>query len=471
MGKQNRIKTANDNAPNTDSAQLSDALNTNSYARNASNSPKEQNYSEIIPDLITTQNSQEDNGLTTSLKITLGCWLVALVLALGTFSLNASTGPKIFASLSLLWTGLWASYVSADYGKWRLSEFSVITAMCGLLGGVIVSAAYFSVTLTVTDALILMSIIPLFLGFILKSRICALASICASLIWGALNFTGVTDPSNIMFLFPAIWAAQIFIGTKIRSGMVITLAVLTAYYWAANIVFTQWNAGDLPLTFGTAAIFICGLAHHRAGKAAEDNLITGSSVHIYAGWFAALIGAIGFQYFWLIPDALASETASLSTNGMRFWKVIVSCAIATVFCSAIMRYKHTQISLAGIFLLTGASALIPLMLWFPSWPQSLTAAIPGLSVVPTMGILIGSAIIAAALGMILNGVRRHAPIMIGMGLTMLFAEAALLYKPDLMTIDNAVIFTAGTLMSLAIGAAIAGSSLAHQAPAPRLKHG
>ncbi|WP_026940822.1 hypothetical protein [Hellea balneolensis] len=464
------MKTANDNAPSSETVKQHGTNFALSPSNHVSKRAVQDNHPSSIPDLITNDELQEDQGLTTSLKLTLGCWLAALLLAIGTFSLNASTGPKVFASLSLLWTGMWASYVSADYGKWRVSELSVVTAMCGLLGTVIVSAAYFNVGLTITDGLILMSIIPLFVGFILKSRICVLASICASLIWGALNFSGVTEQSDIMFLFPAIWAAQIFIGTKIRSGMVITLAVLTAYYWAANIIFTHWSVGNLPLTFGTAAVFICGLAHHRAGKAAEDNLITGSSVHIYAGWLAAVIGAIGFQYFWLVPDAIATETASLSSNGLLIWKAIVSFALATVFCSAIIRYKFTQISLAGIFLLTAASALIPLMLWIPSWPQNLTAAIPGLSVVPTMGILIGSAIIASALGMMLNGVRRHAPVMIGMGLVMLFAEAALLYKPDLMTLDNAIIFTAGTLISLAIGAAIAGSSLAHQAPAPRLKH-
>lgn len=424
-----------------------------------------------IPDLITTDDTQLNSELSGSLKLTLGCWLAALFLMIGTFAFDASTGPKVFASLSLLWTGLWASYVCADYRQWRLSEVSVITALSGLLGAVIISAEYFDVGLAITDGLILMCVIPLLLGYMLKSRICVLASICASLIWGAMSFTGVSETSNIMMLFPLIWAAQVFIGTKIRSGMVITLAVITAYYWGANFVFTHWSAGNLPLTFGAAVIFITGLAHHRSGKAAEDKAITGSSVHIYAGWVAAIIGAIGFQYFWLTPDAAQIENASLSANGLLLWKAIVSLGLATIFCSAIIRYKHTQISLAGIFLLTAASALLPLMLWFPAWPQNLAAAIPGLSAIPTMGILLGAGITAAALGMMLNGVRRHSPLMIAMGICAFLAQGALLLQPELMTLDNGIIFAAGILASLAVGAAIAGSSLAHQAPAPRLKHG
>lgn len=470
MIKQNRMTTANDNLPNSEGMDTRGYSLTPAAYRTSPQKYTKQTPQDLIPNSISTNEKQhlEPN---TSLKLTIGCWIGALLLVIGTFIFNVSTGPRIFASLSLIWTGLWTSYVCADYGKWRLSEISVITAMVGLLGAVIVSAEYFDAGLTLTDGLTLMSVIPLCIGFILKSRICALASICASLLWGAISFMGLTEASNMMILFPVIFAAQILLGTKMKSGMVITLAVLTAYYWVANIVFMHWSAGNLPLTFGAAAIFILGLAHHRAGKAAEDNLLTGSAVHIYAGWLIALIGAIGFQYFWLSPDAVQTETASLSSNGLMLWKGVVILALITIFCSAIMRYKHSQISLAGIFILTAASALLPLMLWFPSWPQSLAAVMPGLNAFPTIGIIIGSAIIAGALGMMLNGVRRHAPIMIAMGVVMMFAEAALLLKPDYMTLDNSIIFSAGLLISLAVGAIIAGSSLAHQAPAPRLKHG
>ena len=150
----------------------------------------------------------------------------------------------------------------------------------------------------------LMSIFPIIIGYLLKSRICILASICASLIWGALSFAGLVETSNLILAFPLICAAQIYTSTKIRSGMAITLAVITGYYWISNIILTAWNADNLPLTFAAAALFCIGFAHHRSGKAAEDKRLTGSAVHLYAGWIAAMIGAIGFQYFWLSPDAI-----------------------------------------------------------------------------------------------------------------------------------------------------------------------
>ena len=469
MGNHIQIQTANDNSPAILASQAQQAGSVDAAPLSAPH-PKSLITSGPIPLSISSGQSSHAAEYTGSLKLALGCWLSAILLMAATFLLNTGTGPKALASIALLWAGLWTSYICADYGKWRLSEMSVVTALAGLMGAVIVSANYFDLGLTLSDGLMLMSIVPLILAYILKSRISALASICASLIWAAFSFTGFIELSNLIMLLPAIFAAQIFVGTKIRSGMIITLAVLTAYYCIANAVFQHWSAGNLPLTFAAAAMFIIGAAHHRAGKAAEDKDLTGSYVHIYAGWLAALIGAIGFQYYWLAPDALQSETGTLTFFSLNLWKGIVLTALAVIFCSAIIRYKHSQISLIGIFLLTAASALLPLMLWFPTWPDSVAAAIPGVSTVPAIGILIGSAITAAALGMMLNGVRRHSPIMIAMGLCVVLAEAALLLQPDLVTIDYGIIFISGFLASLAVGATIAGSSLSHQAPAPRLQH-
>ena len=466
MVNQKPNHTANDNVPAMLAARVKQSLSVDTPLRSETTADMGETISSPTPESQSSQSSE----FTGSLKITLGCWVTALILMLGAFLLSAGTGPKALTSIALLWTGLWASYVSADHGKWRLSEISIVTALGGLMGAVITAANYFNMGLTLSDGLLLMSIVPLILGYLMKSRISALASICASLIWAMLSFSGLAEVSNFVMLLPAVFAAQVFVGTKIRSGMVITLAVLTAYYWVANFVFLHWSAGDLPLTFGAAALFIMGAAHHRAGKAAEDKELTGSSIHIYAGWIAALIGAIGFQYFWLTPDAMQSETASLTALGLNLWKGIVLASLVIILCSAVVRYKHSQLSFAGIVLVTIASAFLPMMLWFPSWPDILAAAIPGVSLIPTIGVLIGAAITAAAIGMMLNGARRHSPIMMGLGLAVLFTEAALLFRPELVTLENAVIFTAGLLACLGVGATIAGLSLSHQGSAPRLKH-
>lgn len=470
MATPNNIRIANDNAPERLAAPVHVQSSGAFPAKHRTNVEPSPAIRQNIPDLLKSAKRADRNSSTKSLNLTIACWVAAALFMLATFVLGFGTGPKVFASIALLWTGLWSSYIAADHGHWRLSEMSVVTALMGLMGALTTTVNYFGLGLTLTDGLVLMSIFPLVIGYLLKSRICVLASICASLIWGALSFTGLTETSYVALAFPLICAAQIFMGTKIRSGMAITLAVITGYYWVSSFIFTAWSAGNLPLTFAAAALFLIGTAHHRSGKAIEDKRLTGSSVHIYAGWIAAIMGAIGFQYFWLNPDAVQNSTSTLSTSGLTMWKGVVLTSLAAIICSAIIRYKHSQTSLAGIFLLTGASAIIPMMLWFPGWPQAIISAIPSMSAMPTIGILIGAAITATALGMTLNGVRRHSAMMMGMGISALMAQAFMLLKPELVTVDNAIIFTGGCLVSLAVGAAIAGSSLSYQAPAPRLKH-
>jgi len=452
MGINRKIRIANDNVPTvlSQKQQVLDSLNT-AFTPGAAN-----NYLE--------------KSTTQSLSLGIGFWLMSLVMMVAIFAFGLGTIPKTLSSISLLWLGLWNSYISADHGRWRLSEISVVTAIIGLVGATVTSANVFGFGLTPADGLMLMSILPLLAGYILKSRICVLASICASLTWSALSFAGLVETSYFIMLFPIICATQIFLATRIQSGLAISLAVITTYYWILNFILNKWTLDNLPLTFAATGLFILGVAHHRGGKAAEDKRLIGSSIHIHAGWLAAMIGAIGFQYFWLTPDAVQNSTETLSVNGLNLWKGIVIIALGVVLWSAIIRYKHAQISLSGIFLLTTTSAIIPMMLWFPAWPQNIMKSILRTQSVPTIGVFMGAAIFAAALGMTLNGVRRHSPFMMGMGISVLFIESYVLMKPSLMTIDYIVIFTTSLLGSLAVGAIIAGSSLAHQGTAPRLKY-
>lgn len=470
MPKPWNIKIANDNAPERFIARRRMHEAEGFLPRNGQYRLPTSQPSTHIPNSIKSVQLREDNSSTNSLKLTLSCWAAAIILMVTAFGLNFSTGPKVFASIALLWTGLWSSYITADHGHWRLSEVSIVTSLIGLMGLTTATANYFSLGLTLADGLIMMSILPLIIGYVLKSRICILASICASLLWGVLNFTGLAETSNFVVLLPLICSAQIYLGTKIRSGMAITLAVITGYYWLGNVILTAWSADNLPLTFAAAAIFIIGTAHHRSGQAAEDKLLTGSSVHIYAGWIAAMIGAIGFQYFWLNPEAVQNSTATLSVSSLSLWKGVIAMSLVIIFTSAIIRYKHSQISLAGIFILMAISAIIPMMLWFPSWPRTIMNAISGTNAMPIIGVFMGAAITAAALGMAFNGIRRHSVIMMGMGIIVLLAQAYLLLKPEFMTLDNSIIFVTGFIAALALSACIAGSSLSHQAASPRLKH-
>ena len=458
MASRNPIRTANDNAPAMAGRKAYGAAQ-----------PQPPLPTSMTPQTKTDTDKAAKPEATASLKLTLALWGAALVMTLGVFLLGAGTGPKILASLSLLWAGLWSSYISADHGRWRLSELSVVSALGGLMGAITVSANYFGLGLTLADGAMLMAIVPLVLGYVLKSRICVLASICAGLIWAALSFSGLAAASMLMLAFPLICLAQLYMGTRIRSKMAVSLSVLTAYVWLIGFMTAFWMAGELPLTFAATLLFTIGVAHHRSGKAAEDAKLTGSNVHIHAGWIAAMIGAIGFQFFWLNPEAVSLGTATLSAAGLGLWKLAIFASLAAIFASGVVRRKYKQITLPGIFLLTLASALIPLMLWAPQWPRNVVENLSGMSAVPTIGIFMGAAILASAIGMGLNGIRRQSLPMMGLAISAVVIEAYLLLSPQFMTLDNIIIFIIGFIAALAVGGSIASKSLAHHAPAPQFK--
>ena len=152
MAKQSTIRIANDNAPSYLEHHIKPALNSASTDTQA-----------YIPSLLTSEQQPLKLETTRSLNLTLICLIAAIFMGMGTFFLGLGTAAKILASLSLLWAGLWSSYVSADHGHWRLSEISVVAALTGLIGATATTANYLGLNLTLSDGLMLMSILPILL--------------------------------------------------------------------------------------------------------------------------------------------------------------------------------------------------------------------------------------------------------------------------------------------------------------------
>lgn len=464
MGKRSNIKTANDNLPDIETANTT-------WHRHALSKPAGASQKAKVPDNLGDREiALKSTSKGRSLKLSIVLWVVALSLGFSNFIVSTSTEFKALSSLAVLWVGLWTNYVAADYNRWRLSELAIVSALSGLISAIILVTNYFGLNLTPTDGFILMSVLSLGMGYVLKSRIAILASICVTLLWAVMSLIGAVPTNNMIVLFPVLTLGQIYFGSKIQSGLTIGLAVVTGYYGLIGLITILWANDILPLTYASALLFIFGVAHHRSGKAAEDSQITGSNIHIYSGWIVATFSAVIFQSFWLSPDALPQVTTVLNPRNLLIWKLAVSLSILTVFISAIIRFKHSQITLSGIFLLTLSSALIPLMIWLPNWPETFAANIPGVEASPAFGLIIGAGVMAAALGFVINGIRRHSKLMLVLGLAAVIFEIYLLMTPSLMTTDNIIIFFASFLAALAIGGTLAGNSLAFQAPAPRLKH-
>lgn len=471
MKKPNRALTANDNSPNQDLEEVTCgavSFTNNGFSKlNKSSVNSNGEYITEIP----TESGNKLSLENRSLKISITLWATSLAMGLSSILGDMSTEIKTFSALAILWSGLWTSYVAADHNRWRLSEISIVSALSGLMSVFMIASNYLGLNLTLIKGVILMSILSVIMSHVLKSRIAILISICASLLWAVMVFMGLAPMNNMVILFPLLTGLQIYAGSRIESGLVIGLSIITAYYALVGFLTTLWTENLIPATFAVSLLFIIGVAHHRVGKSAEDSKVPGSNLHIYSGWVIAMVSAVIFQFFWLNTSSAVASTALINSSGFNLWKTAVSASILVIFISGIIRFKYTQITLVGIFLLTIGSALIPLMMWFPDWPQTLAAKIPGLNTIPTFGIIIGAGIIASSLGFSLNGLRRKSYIMLFLGLSIFGVESYILLVPSLMNVDNIIIFFTTFLVALAIGGAIAGkNSLVQLAPAPRLKH-
>ena len=476
MTKQRRIITANDNQPlektyrafGTKDALFSRKSLAVTYV--SDNAVHDNTRHDVkISNAVTAQKTVS-NGKNRSLKLSVFLWLATLLLGLSHFVMETTTEFKAISALSVLWTGVWTSYVAADYNKWRLREVAIVSALGGLMGAIILTANYIGLSLNLVDGIILTSFLSLLMGYIFNSRIAILASICATLLWATMSFLGMVPVNNLIALFPLLCLAQIHSSSKIKSNLAVSLSVITGYLGLIGLLMMLIANNLLPMTYATALLFIVGIAHHRSGKAARDSHIAGSQIHTMIGWIVALSSAIIFQHFWLTPDTFVPIETAPSQTYIGIWKTIVTISIFTIFVSGIIRFKHSQITLSGIFLLTICSSFIPLMLWLPQLPETVADNIPGIEPVPSFGLIIGAGILAASIGMAFNGIRQKSWAMIGVGLTALSIETVIIMKPNLFTSDNIIIFVAAFIAALSISGAIAGNSLAFQTPAPRRLH-
>ncbi len=464
MVQQKRIRTANDNVPPLHHLQRTLHGQLAAYSdQNQASRPALEN---TVQALTIPANNQRK---VRSLRLTQLLWLASILSVIAAILFSAPVEYKAFSLVALLWMSLWSSYVFTDHKLPRLKEIAVLSTMACFLSAFALLATLLSLSIAPLDGVVLATLGALVLAGVMKSRIALLGSITASLIWAVMAKQGTAITTPLLFVFPFIAIAQAYICTKINSGLTIGLSIVTGYYWIAWLLTDLWSTGNMPLTFAASAFSIIGMAHLRLGKVAEDTGMIGSNLHLYAGWAASIVGALIFQIFWLDSDILGASTAFISAQGLQNWKHLIMGCLAIVFVSGIIRYKYSQITLTGIVLVTLVTALMPAMLWKPDWTVVVMDGFAGMKAMPTFGIIIGAAILSSSISLIANGLRRNTNIMIALGLLGMVSQAVLLLDPTLTTADNIVVFFTAVLIALTISAAVAGNSIAHQAPPPRLK--
>ena len=149
-----------------------------------------------------------------------------------------------------------------------------------------------------------------------------------------------------------------------------------------------------------------------------------------------------------------------------WWGAFLGAALI-LFVSSLIRFKHSYITLPGIFILSLSAAVLPLASIKPGLIRDIFSSIPGLLPAPGFGLVIGAVIMAAGMAWIVNGLRKSQFVNIIVGTVLIGTQVLILMAPGRIDLDGVIIFLTSLIGALCIGALIAGASLDHSRPAAR----
>jgi len=183
--------------------------------------------------------------------------------------------------------------------------------------------------------------------------------------------TGLTDEfSKIgIGLIPLLLLGQILLAQRLKSHSITALSIVAILIWVLAI------AKDLPLHALAGLCFAIAAAHYCLGRACESAKIFGARLHIIFALIVGLSTALYIQSLWMNFD---SDLAQPIWSADTVWWVAVALAMTVILISSLMRFKSSQISLPGIFIITLGVLVLPLATAKPQLIENAFFQIPGL---------------------------------------------------------------------------------------------
>lgn len=396
-------------------------------------------------------------------------WISLLVLSIGLIG-------GIFGTSDLLsaWPVFFAMAAAAlmvftiSKVDWRLREMSSLLVLIGCVAGIDAYMRSIGLPLGAGEMLAGMTALATIGTYILRTRFAHLAALLSMTAWAALAYVAGIEAGELqqpilgqtwLPIIPVALAALWSLALRVQDNLASGLAVLALYAWLAIYLLVA----PLSSLMAYSLLFIVGVAHHRLGKSWGDLGVVSSKWHDLMGWGAAVAGAWLTQSVWLTGGPDIGVAQALPLTGV----IVVSLASCAIIASSLIRFKAYQISTLGFFLLTALSLLLPFAAARPERVVQVFESLPGISATPGFGLLIGGAIIASALGVAINGMRRGFMGHILAGAAVMAAQALVLVQPGLVSLDSAILIALTLLMSLSIGCLISGAATAHTPPLAR----
>ncbi|WP_427451085.1 hypothetical protein [Litorimonas sp. WD9-15] len=378
-----------------------------------------------------------------------------------TDTLRSAAGLMSF--IGLVWAGF-CKRVEA----WRSREFTLLTVIGAGFLALFGTAALAGISLNTIDMAMIVACLSLAIAVMYKSAPALLTSVFATTLWlfafiPALNMMFGLGESNSFgwtMLLPILLVGQIILSSKLQNTACLAVSLLASYGWIAWLGVTA----NIPVTALAGLGFAIGVAHHRIGKSLKDENRFGAAWQSWLGVIAALGAALFLQSIWLNPDMGQAIPGWMPT---QIWWAGLGVTTLALFIASLQRYKNSRITLSGIFILSAATLILPIVSIRPDLVRDVFAAIPGLGAAPGFGLIIGAAIMAAGLAWITNGLRRLKLFNVIIGAALVGIQGIVLLAPGRANLDLGIVFICSLIAALCIGGLVAGASLDHSRPARR----
>ncbi len=404
---------ANDNAP-AYGVPRGDAVGFNALLRERQNAA-------LYGDPQSPETSHQKYGFWLSIMLWAGFGLGLI----WSFYTSQSVGIRIFSAIGLIWSGLWTRYLAIDHKYPRFAEVSLLSTLLASIGLMVTATMQLGFPMTLPGGLCFFMAAALTVSWVNQSHIALIAAISAGLLWAALHIDGYLSSGIYALAIPALWAGMILQSIKLKSSLGIIASVIISYLWLAGSAGQAFNEGQITPLFLAAGAVVMGTLHYRGAKAAEDEGMPHTSIHVIFGWILAMTGMIGLANYAVNPlQPIWVDSQDNAQLARLAWAAVMLFALCIVFFTGLIRRKHKRMSLAGVSLTTLLLALIPLALWFEEPLITAFTETTGLPLYPHIGLFLFGAIAGNVLFFIANSFRRgrFIHVIVGLGVTILMVN-------------------------------------------------
>lgn len=352
-----------------------------------------------------------------------------------------------------------------DLGNKVIREMILLMALfTGILGAVSLTH-FLDMTATRPSILLGASVGALFMSMLFRSTPTLLLSLVLNALWLGLSFMDLPEFQNLsspylMVFIPLLLAGQLIAAMQMKKLRSIAITVTLTALW---LVLLCYQANLSSSAIGSA-VFMFGASQHRLGKTALDNEQLGAHWHILFGWLIAIIGLAYVQQVWLDPNIELFQNHSTVAN-TPLWMCIIAMCAAAILYSSLKRLKNNKISIFGLVAVSTITGLVPLSVYQPQWIEIAFTTFFGFKSSPTFGIIIGTAVLASAIGIITSGLLRGRLTYVITGVMIFGLQAIILAGLVFSNLEVAIITLLSLIVALAIGGSVAGQSLAQSSAA------